>query len=102
VVWEDGERSLLYEDRVLAALLRSARLDLIMLERRRLAAERESGERLAAERAAHERAEAALADAGWRIAVLEARLAAMRASRFWKLRERWFALKRALRLTDEA
>jgi SAM-dependent methyltransferase len=32
---------------------------------------------------------------------LEARIAAMRASRFWKLRDRWFALKRRLRLTTE-
>jgi hypothetical protein len=33
---------------------------------------------------------------------LEARIAAMKASRFWKLRDRWFALKRRLRLTTEA
>jgi SAM-dependent methyltransferase len=33
---------------------------------------------------------------------LRARLGAMQASRFWKLRNRWFALKRLLRLTDEA
>lgn len=33
---------------------------------------------------------------------LEVRIAAMKASRFWKLRDRWFALKRLLRLTDEA
>lgn len=32
---------------------------------------------------------------------LEAQLAAIRASRFWKARDRWFVLKRALRLTDE-
>lgn len=32
---------------------------------------------------------------------LEARIAAMQASRFWKLRERWFSLKRLLRLTTE-
>ena len=28
-------------------------------------------------------------------------IAAMRASRFWKMRDRWFALKRLLGLTDE-
>jgi hypothetical protein len=33
---------------------------------------------------------------------LEARIAAMKESRFWKLRDRWFALKRRLRLTTEA
>jgi SAM-dependent methyltransferase len=32
---------------------------------------------------------------------LEDRIAAMRASRFWKLRNRWFAWKRRLRLTTE-
>ncbi len=31
----------------------------------------------------------------------ETQLAAMRESRFWKARERWFSLKRTLRLTDE-
>lgn len=35
------------------------------------------------------------------IAALRARVAAMEASRFWKLRNAWFRLKRALRLTDE-
>jgi len=33
---------------------------------------------------------------------LRARIAAMEASRFWKLRNAWFRLKRALRLTGEA
>ncbi|HEX3126038.1 MAG TPA: class I SAM-dependent methyltransferase [Thermoanaerobaculia bacterium] len=33
---------------------------------------------------------------------LEIRIAAMKSSRFWKLRDRWFALKRRLRLTNEA
>jgi hypothetical protein len=32
---------------------------------------------------------------------LEARIAAMRRSRFWRLRDAWFALKRALGLTRE-
>jgi SAM-dependent methyltransferase len=36
------------------------------------------------------------------IARLRATVAGMRASRFWKLRDAWFAAKRALRLTDEA
>lgn len=36
-----------------------------------------------------------------RIEGLEARRLAMEASRFWKLRNAWFAVKRALRLTDE-
>jgi hypothetical protein len=33
---------------------------------------------------------------------LRTRIAGMEASRFWRARNRWFALKRALRLTDEA
>jgi hypothetical protein len=36
------------------------------------------------------------------IDTLRSTIAAMRASRFWKLRDAWFGLKRALRLTDEA
>ncbi len=35
------------------------------------------------------------------IGTLRTTIAAMRASRFWKLRDAWFRLKRALRLTDE-
>jgi SAM-dependent methyltransferase len=35
------------------------------------------------------------------VAELRRRIAAMRASRFWKLRDAWFGVKRALRLTDE-
>jgi SAM-dependent methyltransferase len=34
--------------------------------------------------------------------MLKYRIAGMRASRFWKLRDRWFALKRWLGMTDEA
>src|SRR5581483_6109284 len=49
-----------------------------------------------------ERAEMELEQAHARIAELTARMAAMRASRFWRLREAWFACKRALRLTDES
>jgi SAM-dependent methyltransferase len=42
-----------------------------------------------------------LASAELETAALQARIAAMEASRFWKLRNRWFALKRWLRWTDE-
>ncbi len=35
------------------------------------------------------------------IGTLRTTIAAMRASRFWKLRDTWFRLKRTLRLTDE-
>ena len=40
-------------------------------------------------------------ETGVELARLRARVAAMEASRFWKLRDAWFAVKRALRLTDE-
>jgi SAM-dependent methyltransferase len=46
-------------------------------------------------------ARADAARAGLETAALRARIAAMEASRFWKLRNRWFRLKRALGWTDE-
>lgn len=60
---------------------------------------REFREQLAAARAEQQRERAAAAA---EIAALSARVAAMEASRFWKLRNAWFAVKRALRLTEEA
>lgn len=50
-----------------------------------------------------QRAEAAAeqARAAHEMATLRARMGGMEASRFWKLRNGWFRLKRALRLTDE-
>lgn len=39
---------------------------------------------------------------GARVAELEGRIAAMEASRFWRLRNSWFALKRALGVTAES
>lgn len=73
------------------ALLRSARLGLLCshLDQQRM-------------RTGHEAELARLrADAERRVNDLETRIAAMQASRFWKLRNRWFALKRRLGLTDE-
>jgi hypothetical protein len=53
-----------------------------------------------------ERFEQRLADErialGNEIGRLEVHIAAMKASRFWKIRDRWFALKRLLGLTTEA
>jgi SAM-dependent methyltransferase len=37
----------------------------------------------------------------WQVHLRDARIAAMEASSFWKLRNRWFALKRSLRLTRQ-
>lgn len=99
-VTQTGEEALLYSDRIEAALLRSARLEL--LGRELLTQELRACEARLAE------TERRLADAQRRGAELEeqrTRLQAtvewMQASRFWKLRNRWFALKRALRLTTE-
>ena len=92
VVDAGGREWTLDERPVDSALLRSARLDLY--------ATTEALERTRAESAAlleRERAAAAAEAAG-----LEARIAGMQASRFWKLRDRWFRLKRRLGLTDEA
>jgi hypothetical protein len=76
-----------------ASSLDAARLDCARLDAAHLRAE------LARIRAEHA---ARLATEEARTAVLATRLAAMEASRFWKLRRRWFALKRLLRLTDES
>ena len=38
---------------------------------------------------------------GWELEVAQNRLAAAHASRFWKLRDAWFAMKRATGLSDE-
>ncbi len=89
-----GGVSTLYADTLAGALLRSARLDKHALEIRlqEKAAERE------AERAEEQRRADALDRT---IRELEARIAAMQASRFWKMRNAWFRVKRKLRLTEE-
>jgi SAM-dependent methyltransferase len=85
-----GRESVISASSIDAALLRSARLDLLVLHRH-LAEIRREATRLG-------ESEARL---GWEVATLKARIAAMEASRFWKLRERWFGLKRRLRLHGE-
>jgi hypothetical protein len=86
-----GEVSELYADPLLAALLRSARLDLYAtgLQLQDRAAE------LARERERIDRLHGVIRE-------LETRIAAMQASRFWKLRNAWFGVKRSLGLTKEA
>ena len=76
VVDAAGEAFPLYEDALLTALLRSARIDVYLM---RVQRDRERA-----------RAEG-----------LEARLAGMQASRFWKLRNAWFRVKRGLGITEE-
>ena len=94
VVDAAGDSSTLYTDTIAAALLRSARLDKHALELRL--------QEQAAARDAERAEEARRADAlHGTIRELEARIAAMRASRFWKLRNAWFRVKRKLGLTQE-
>jgi SAM-dependent methyltransferase len=80
----NGRETILFENPVQATLLRSARMGLLYTHRdmERMRVEH-------AEELARVRAEA------------EARIAGMEASRFWKARNKWFALKRQLHLTDE-
>jgi SAM-dependent methyltransferase len=89
-----GAVSTLYTDTLAAALLRSARLDNHALEIRNQekTAERE------AERAEEQRRAEELQRT---IREREALIAAMRASRFWKLRNAWFRIKRKLGWTEE-
>jgi SAM-dependent methyltransferase len=87
-----GREHGVFEGPLHAALLRSARMGMLysFLDQQRMRTEHEAEvTRLRTE-------------TGARIAALETRVAAMEASRFWKMRNRWFALKRRLGLTDEA
>lgn len=86
-----GREHGMFEEPLYVALLRSTRMGLhySYLDQQRIRTEHEA--ELAQLRAYAE----------GRIAVLETRIATMQASRFWKMRNRWFALKRRLGLTDE-
>jgi hypothetical protein len=86
-----GREHGVYEGPLHAALLRSARMGILYghLDRQRMQAEHEAEVTRLRE------------ETGARIAALESRVAVMEASRFWKMRNRWFALKRRLGLTDE-
>jgi SAM-dependent methyltransferase len=85
------------DDRGVGHLVQASSVDAALLA----AARRKIG-LLAAELAlAHERTADVEARAAAAIAALETRIAAMEASRFWKLRNAWFRLKRLLGLTQE-
>ncbi|MFL6193458.1 MAG: class I SAM-dependent methyltransferase [Thermoanaerobaculia bacterium] len=90
VVDADGSRAIPESGPLHDALLRSVRMDLYMtrLEMQRLGAEA-AEEKARSERLRQE------------VQALETRLAGMRASRFWKLRNAWFRVKRAIGLTRE-
>jgi SAM-dependent methyltransferase len=85
-----GEEMVLYRGSLTRALLRSAQLDAFSLHRRLRegSAEQERLEELVTNQRAH-------------IDGLARRIEAMTASRFWKAREQWFALKRAIGLTKQ-
>lgn len=90
VVDAQGRPSAIAASSVESAMLRSARLDLLTT-RVQLAEAYKENARLG-------ESEARL---GWEVAARDARIAAMEASRFWKLRRQWFALKRRLGLRAE-
>jgi SAM-dependent methyltransferase len=100
----DGRVWALEESSVEGALLRSTRLQLFLDHdaRERLAAEHAAlGEELQRTIAGCEQRLATLREESrLQVAALEARIAAMEASFFWRLRNRWWALKRWLRLAD--
>jgi len=106
----DGRVWTLDDSSVEGALLRSTRMQLFLDHgvHRRLAAEHAAlvaehaalGRELRRTVAGYEERLAALGDEMRRqVGGLEARIAAMEASFFWRLRDRWWALKRLLRLT---
>jgi SAM-dependent methyltransferase len=90
----DGAEVELYADSILAALLRSAQLDIVTLQQH-LRQEAAAREALAAS------LESELAERDARIDGLRQRIDAMEASRFWKARNLWFRLKRLAGLTRE-
>lgn len=100
-----GREHGLFEGPLHVALLRTARMGLFrnQLDQQRMRTEHEA--EMAALRADAEERIAVLAQSLARAEArnegLEARIAAMQASRFWKIRNRWFAFKRLLGLTDE-
>jgi len=71
--------------------LSSLQRDLVAMDAEMARIRKEHGETLAMRRA----------EADYEISVLEARIAAMENSRFWKIRNGWFAVKRKLGLTRE-
>jgi hypothetical protein len=89
VIDAQGRESTLYAATIDAALLASLQRDYAALGGELVRARREHGEALAQRRA----------EAAYEISVLQARIAAMENSRFWKIRNGWFRIKRRLGLT---
>lgn len=99
VLGSDGFLSTVAEGTVVSFLTRLALYRKIEREREMQGEQERFAQRLAEEEERSRELAAALRN---EIGRLEVRIAAMKASRFWKLRDRWFALKRLLRLTTEA
>jgi SAM-dependent methyltransferase len=91
VIDANGLESVLYAATIDAALLSSLQRDLVTMAAETARLQKEHAEALAQRRA----------EADYEISVLEARLAAMENSRFWKIRNGWFGIKRRLGLTRE-
>jgi len=91
VIDAQGRESVLYAATIDAALLASLQRDYMALGAELARVRREHQEALAQKQAEH----------GYEISVFQARLAAMENSRFWKIRNSWFRLKRRLGLTQE-
>lgn len=100
-----GREHGVFEGPLHVALLRTARMGVFCshLDQQRMQTAHEAEmSRLRAEAEERIGAQAQLrAEAEARIDALETRISAMQASRFWQIRNRWFALKRLLGLTDE-
>jgi SAM-dependent methyltransferase len=101
----DGSAGALAESTIEGALLRSTRLQYFFehAAHQRLQARHEAlGEELERTLADYKQAlESVRGEMRWQVHVRDARIGAMEASFFWKLRNRWFALKRLLRLTRQ-
>jgi hypothetical protein len=93
-----GEDLSLYSGPVAWACLRSAQLDTVMLRGQLSRQEALHGEQLERQKSAYE---SRLNKSAEEIAALTSRVRGMEASRFWKARNLWFRLKRALGLTEE-
>jgi SAM-dependent methyltransferase len=91
VIDANGLESILYAATIDAALLASLQRDIVAMDAEIARIRKEHGEALAMRRA----------EADYEISVFAARIAAMENSRFWKIRNGWFAVKRRLGLTRE-
>ena len=91
VIDANGHASVLYAATIDAALLSSLQRDLVVMDAQVAQLRKEHAEALTQRKA----------EADYEISVLEARIAAMENSRFWKIRNGWFGIKRKLGLTRQ-